>query len=242
MRQVAKYYAILGKQTFTPLDLSPALWLDAADATTITASSGAVSEWRDKSGNARHVSQGTAARQPTTGTRTQNGLNVLDFDGGDRLVRADAAALRPSTATVFAVVKLPDAPLSGVKSILANGNDIDYATNNYIFGINSASMAVLGRTPSAIVSGSALSASTSYVLEWVHSGSDVTARANGTLNINAAASTLGTDNTQGVFVGGDNISAYLWTSTIAEIIFYGSQLSASDLTKVRDYLTTKWGL
>lgn len=65
--------------SFTPLDLSPALWLDASDTSTITASSGAVSEWRDKSANARHFSQATDVRQPTTGSATQNGRNVISF-------------------------------------------------------------------------------------------------------------------------------------------------------------------
>ena len=82
MRQIAKYYVLSPKtQPFSPLDLSPALWLDASDTATITASSGSVSQWDDKSVNGRNVTQGTAAAQPTTGSATLNGLNVLSFDG-----------------------------------------------------------------------------------------------------------------------------------------------------------------
>ncbi len=108
MRQVAKYYVLSPKtQPFSPLDLSPALWLDASDATTITASSGAVSEWRDKSGNARHATQATAAAQPTTGTATLNGLNVIDFDGsGD--VLASALATSAVNNWAIAMVWVPD--------------------------------------------------------------------------------------------------------------------------------------
>jgi hypothetical protein len=59
---------------------------DASDTATITASGGAVSAWAPKSGSlGLTAAQGTAANKPTTGTRTQNGLNVLDFDGGDFL-------------------------------------------------------------------------------------------------------------------------------------------------------------
>ena len=75
---------------WTPSQLSGLqLWLDASDTTTITESSGSVSQWDDKSGNENHVSQGTAVNQPTTGTRTINGLNVLDFDG-DMLFTTDS--------------------------------------------------------------------------------------------------------------------------------------------------------
>lgn len=63
-------------------------WYDAADPATIIESGGEVSQWNDKSGNDRHVAQGTGANQPTTGVRTLNGLNVLDFDGTDFLSRA----------------------------------------------------------------------------------------------------------------------------------------------------------
>jgi hypothetical protein len=49
---------------WSPADITTALWLDAADASTVTMANGAVSEWRDKSGNARHANQGTAARRP----------------------------------------------------------------------------------------------------------------------------------------------------------------------------------
>lgn len=76
---------------FSPLDLSPQAWYDASDTTTITSSGGAVSQWNDKSGNSRNVTQATAARQPGTGAVTQNGLNVLTFDGGDWLAASTAA-------------------------------------------------------------------------------------------------------------------------------------------------------
>jgi len=69
-----------------PLSLNPALWLDAADTTTITESSGSVSQWNDKSGNGNNVTQGNAAQQPTTGIATIAGKNVISNDGNDRLI------------------------------------------------------------------------------------------------------------------------------------------------------------
>lgn len=65
---------------WTPSDATTALWYDAADSGTITESSGAVSDWDDKSGNNVHLSQNTAADQPTTNANTLGGLNTIDFD------------------------------------------------------------------------------------------------------------------------------------------------------------------
>ena len=56
-------------EPWTPAEITTALWLDAADSSTITLNGSTVSEWRDKSGNGRHATQTTAASQPTlTGT------------------------------------------------------------------------------------------------------------------------------------------------------------------------------
>lgn len=67
-------------------ELQPRLWLDAADASTISIA--ASSEWRDKSGNNRHVLSGTGVRQPSHNT-----------DGFFRFVSANQQFLN-STATI----------------------------------------------------------------------------------------------------------------------------------------------
>jgi hypothetical protein len=64
---------------WSPANITTALWLDAADASTITLASSAVSEWRDKSGNARHASQATSARRPTVDSALLNGKDVVAF-------------------------------------------------------------------------------------------------------------------------------------------------------------------
>lgn len=76
---------------FNPLSLSPQAWYDASDTSTITSSGGAVSQWNDKSGNGRNVTQASSASQPGTGAVTKNGLNVLTFDGGDWMQASTAS-------------------------------------------------------------------------------------------------------------------------------------------------------
>ena len=75
---------------FWPGSLSPKLWLDAADASTITEAGGSVSQW-DNKGSLDNFVQGSGALQPTTGVTTLNGLNVIDF-ASDYLTSADSAS------------------------------------------------------------------------------------------------------------------------------------------------------
>lgn len=87
-------YVFGGASAFSPTDIATLkTWYDASDTATISdAGGGAVSAWNDKSGNDRHLSQGTSARRPTTGVSTLNGLNVLNFAGDDSLVDTGATS------------------------------------------------------------------------------------------------------------------------------------------------------
>ncbi len=95
-----------GGVLWTPAEITTQLWLDADDASTITIATG-VTQWDDKSGNARHVAQATAANQPSIGAVQLNGLPTLSFDGtNDRLRRtAGLAGLLQNVgaATMFIV-------------------------------------------------------------------------------------------------------------------------------------------
>ena len=66
---------------FNPKSISGlAMWLDAADTSTITLDAGAVSEWRDKAIGSQFV-QTTPNNRP--GQTTINGRNALLFDGSN---------------------------------------------------------------------------------------------------------------------------------------------------------------
>lgn len=71
---------------WTPALTTTDLWLDAADPATITLVSGKSSQWDDKSGNARHATQGTDAARPTLKSAHQNGLDVLGFTTANAMV------------------------------------------------------------------------------------------------------------------------------------------------------------
>jgi hypothetical protein len=64
---------------WNPSMITTALWLDAADASTVTTVSSAVSQWNDKSGNGRNAAQSTAGNRPAYQASAQNGLNAVRF-------------------------------------------------------------------------------------------------------------------------------------------------------------------
>jgi len=72
---------------------------DASDTSTISVAS-SVMTWTDKVGSVG-VSNTGAGDLPSTGTRTVNGLNVLDFDGSDQLFGSITQAQPSVIVAVF---------------------------------------------------------------------------------------------------------------------------------------------
>lgn len=94
------------KVNWTPANITTALWLDAADASTVTTVSGAVSQWNDKSGNGRNATQGLSSKRPLLASAGLNGKNVIDCDGlDDELVLASVTSLTSINQSLFLVAK-----------------------------------------------------------------------------------------------------------------------------------------
>jgi hypothetical protein len=107
-----------GGTGFNPLTLSPALWLDASDAstlytdstlTTLVAADGdPVGGWKDKSGNTKHGLQASGTNKPLYKTNIKNSKSILRFDGtNDNLATSSTQAyfkfLHATAGTVFVV-------------------------------------------------------------------------------------------------------------------------------------------
>jgi len=117
-------------QFFTPAsDGALNGWWDAADASTLTATGGLVSAWADKSGGAA-LSQPVSTQQPSTGVRSLNGLNVIDFNGARFLQRG--TSLPTSGDVAFHMVFSVDAIINAYQAVLAvdGTNDFQIDANN----------------------------------------------------------------------------------------------------------------
>jgi hypothetical protein len=217
----------------TPLELSPALWLDAADTTTITESSGSVSQWNDKSGNARHVVQTTAADQPTTGSETINGLNVLSFNSDELISAATTAEHR----TIFIVADSDGAAVTQGAIWRHEGGNITLFRHQ---GTTQTSLRFTTRS-------TAFSATSVTGLTDPHI---LTARFTDQTNVivRRNKTTLTTTNTAlsqqaatgAIWVGGYLLEQFI--GKIGEIITYSQALSDAELDEVETYLSNKWGI
>jgi hypothetical protein len=127
----ANFQKFKSSNLWTPAGVATRGWYDASDLATITSVATAVSQWNDKSGNLRNLAQGTGTLQPKTGTRLLNGLNVLDFDGGDYINR-NAFPLPADGNVAFFMVAVVDAIDNTSDTLFAAdaANDFEFRSNN----------------------------------------------------------------------------------------------------------------
>lgn len=210
-------------------------WWDASDASSITQSSGAVSQWADKSGNSKHLAQSTGSAKPTTGAVTQNGLNVLSFDGGDALVGPRPHSALPLT---WFVVAVNDETGGTQRTLMAMRDAGSGDTRLYRTGGDK----IASYDGGGGTAGSTSWSTTAHMISWTYA-----ADSNQELFADAASqgSRLGnatpTWNATNWTVGGLSSSEELWLGKIGEIIAYGSVLGTTDRQSVEAYLTAKWG-
>ena len=226
------------------------VWLDAADSSTFTLSGNRVSQWNDKSGGNRHVTQAAAAQQPIRVPTSQNFLPVVVFDGSNDFM---------SNAT------LPTAGLTSVSVIAVFLVNSGGATEDVIAGIGQTggTGAVRGfyRAPSGTTVGfagwaadvvsSALSydiAGSHHVFGFVQNGlaasNNVTLLRDGATELRSTTAALITSSA-GFSVGslqGAAVGSYYSDVSVAEIIVINGALPAFDRQRVEGYLAWKWGL
>jgi hypothetical protein len=226
---------------WTPAQITTALWLDAADAATITTISGAVSQWDDKSGNSRNVSQSTASFRPTYPSNILNGLPAVRFDGTDDRLQTASAFFTTRALAMYVVAR--NRNLTG-DSTLA-GQELATNNNRYIFFTSSSTanriMLLLCDSSSTTLSGTPTSSF--YIYEYEQSGSIVSLRANGdTATTNSSQSTTNLASTPLVFGAQRTDGGGFGAVDIGEVVCLPSQPSDAVRQRVEGYLAHKWGL
>lgn len=229
------------------LDADVSLWIDAYDEATITESSGAVSQWDDKSPTGDNLTQGTASVQPTTGTSTINSKNVVLFDEDFMGLPASFDA---NGKTLFFVVDLDDSVTdsnANNKGIIANSGVSNY--NNHItlglhsgsswydiFLENNAGWVYQKYIPN--MDNAAMKAP--IIMTIVLDSASYKLRMNQNEYTNNTA--VGTTNFRyvGKGYGSYSGSGNILKGAIGEIIRFDRALSTEDIESVEDYLNAKW--
>ena len=225
---------------WTPADITTAAWFDAADASTITDTAGAVSQWNDKSGNSRDLSLATGATNPTTGTRTLNGLNALDLIETDALQTAAAATWLNGTKYHFFAVLEQDVAgnYAGTDGTVTGGKLLHIGQTNGTtwkqdhFGSGGANYSHTLDTSALIAVNSFLNTGSEVFINGTSIGSNAgpnsALNTDGPLNIGRAYSGSG--------LGAD------FDGAMGEIIILTGDLSTGDRQLLEGYLAWKWDL
>ena len=255
---------------WTPALISTALWLDAADASTVTADgSNLVSNVNDKSGNGRNFTASGGAR-PTYSTSTLNSKAVFTFGGSQFLTSTSAASTcnflhNPNGSTVVAVWKAgnssdPNAllglcgtsttPSTNIGLALFYDDRVSAARQNKIVSV--IQKGVSGESAAANVSADeAMPANAAVILSHIGDPGNATAASRSSLRINAGSaielntSTFAPTSNSASFtleLGSTGNNVFPLTGYIAEFIVLASIASTNTRQRIEGYLAHKWGL
>lgn len=229
-------------KAFDPLSLSPAMWLDASDATTlydavsggaVVAGNGAVARWQDKSGNALHATQATLGARPLRQAAMLNGKPVLRFDGVDDMMGHGLNAVGDSMT--FMVVRSYQtgnelrtlfsacAPNTGLGAYIETER-----TSGGLWGAF--------RAQGFLSSGQSLRGGY-YIISTTSLNSACSVTHNG-VRVDFPGTTHYSDSNDRRFVGGS--PGAFTNCDIAEILVFPTALSPTDRTAVETYLNAKW--
>lgn len=235
----------VGGTAFTPLSLSPTLWLDASDTATITAAANRVSAWADKSGNGNNASQSTAGLKPTTNTTTMNGRNVLDFSSN--LIVTSSFTINAAN-TVFVVFSSSSSAAQIIVEHGPNWNSnsgqlhyINSATQ-YAAGYNRGAAAPLGGNAATLTTRSSGAHQLSFVTDGTYANMAAWADGAALTKSSIYTNTVTTAAAAALNIGDRSGGAVApLAGSLAEVIVYNSALSTTDRQAVEGYLKTKWG-
>lgn len=243
---------------FNPLSLSPVLWLDFSDASTlfqdsarttsVAADGDVIGGVTDKSGSGKHAYQGTVANKPLHKLAIQNGKSAALFDNSNDYLRSDIYSSFSGVDkafTIFAVFKY----LSVVSSM-----------DLYSFGNTASDTPIHAQTTTATpnyrsvrrddaallkASNSGTPNTSAHILSNVFTGSAVNEYVDGIQIMASVDLDVGTITFDRFNIGArSTVSGTIQALNgyVFDFIVFSSALSNSNRELVEGYLTSKWGI
>lgn len=221
-----------------------ALWLDAADASTVQVTPGTsnVTVWRDKSA-AIQFSQAGGGNYPTYTQKTVNNLNSIRFvHANSQFVKNDTFTLNNMAYSIFAVATQNNC--ANYSYLLKGSSTTDgflaFGTLNNNFTTFTGPKTgggtwndIAANTPNITIG------STPMLLEMTVSNNILIPYYNGTV-MDQKVGTTGVF--AGIEIGEVRLSGQGWNGYIGEILIYNTALGTVDRQRVEAYLGAKWGI
>ena len=226
--------------SFTPLSLSPQIWLDASQ---LGLSNGAsVSSFTDLSGNGNHFVQGTGANQPVFETSGINSKGAVKADGVDDFMTLAAFGAH---ATWWSFIVFQPVVMAATKELWSLA-DFPAASPDYkLLETNGATTINVNQPFAAFPTGITLANNTTRGIGIT--GANTSMRLfsdNGTTStlsptgIGTNTGSLGNHGMR-LFARGD--PGLYFNARIGELLFGSGALTAGQELAVWTYLSTKWG-
>jgi len=207
------------------------LWADTTGTTPATIG-GAVARWDDKSGGARHVTQGTLSRRPTRQS------DHVSFDGtGDQLFRT-AVSTTSLQYTSVCVVTTNNA--SGTRYVFANGSVDTSPANGYgLIQLNSNRS--IGHFQAVSPEDGALVLNTREI--WIgRTGTANSFRLNGVSQTLSATNSVPLTPTTRFQIGGRNATDRNWSGQISAVLLYNRELTVAECQLLEEWLSSRHGV
>lgn len=224
---------------FSPLSLSPALWLDDTGSD--------LGVWADMSGNGRNAIQATGANQPSIVTNAVNGRQVRRFNGTSSVLIPPDFNL--DVFTIFSVVYPTNAVTANpYKAIFNIGTALSSSARDVIVYINNSSGVKFEAQRSDGSSFPTASVATNNLIFQITSskftGDELIAYVNnGIRNITSTTMTGSTDNKAVIgAVKQSSSTNFYYEGDIAELIVYPTNLSDFNCLRVERYLSNKYNI
>lgn len=215
---------------YDPLQLSPNLWLNFGDTTSVTTVSGKVSQINDLSGNNKHFTQSTAANRPTYTANAINGKSVGDWGSTTNDYWLSNATLNLTVKEIYCLVSF--------STIGAT-----FPTYNGLLGPTSTSSSY-GTWLTFNQGGTGI-----YTSGWeiyINGNNSINRASNVFYEIKSpcilrAKITTGTASANDITLGRDRqIENRGWLGYIGELLTFSSELSSENRTQLLNYLSYNW--
>lgn len=215
-----------------PLRISGCVvWWNYAKTSTIADTAGAVGAVTDWAGTGTNQ---LANVSPTTGTRTQNSLNVIDFDGTDDYMSSSSITLA-QPFTIYIVVKSDDGADSADQRFLAA------ASTTLACGKGTTNAWRISCGTALVGTSSTVDANFHY-LTFVCNGGSSAIRLDGAAYASGNAGTNGFS-AEAIRVGRTNgAGTQYWDGCIGEVLIYNTAHGATEFAVIEDYLDGKWAI
>jgi len=232
------YYPPSTPTPFNPLVLTPVLWLDAADSTTITSSGGSVSQWNDKSGNGKNATN--PVNTVTYNLSPINNIPTITFSPNSYL--SNTMTYTTTTRNVFAVVTIGGIGTTNSTNyvMIYAGSNVGVILYNYnVSGAGDIEMGYFGKVLLATQSGVGNYNITSILATTNSTG-------NTGIFVNGSSQALQTNVTGSFSYATGSVTQYIGgytaaqTTIIGELIVYDGILTTTQRQQVEGYLSQKW--